>query len=108
MWHDTLEDTTQSLPATVPDHVVALVQGMTFPSFEEEQKYLWDRPQEIRLLKLFDKASNLLDATWMTRGKWNAYVRHTLRLADEVERLYGALNIVRIARAVAVLRSGGR
>lgn len=59
----------------------------------------------MRLLKLFDKVSNLLDATWMKRDKWKAYVCHTLRLTDDVERAYGDLNIVRIARAIAVVRT---
>jgi hypothetical protein len=55
----------------------------------------------IRALKLYDKVSNLLDGKWMKAEKWNIYVEHTLRLASEVEQLFGELNIVKIATAIA-------
>ena len=54
-----------------------------------------------KLLKLYDKVSNLLDGNWMKTEKWNIYVEHTLRLAGDVEHVYGTLNIVKIARAIA-------
>ena len=54
----------------------------------------------MKLLKLYDKASNLLDGSWMNDVKWNAYVRHTLRRADQIERRHGALDVVKIARAI--------
>lgn len=104
LWHDTLEDTTLNLPPDTPDVVAKLVEGMTFSSFQEEQAELWERSAEIKLLKLYDKVSNLLDGAWMKDEKWNAYVQHTLRLATAIEEIYGNLNITRIARAVAVRR----
>lgn len=104
LWHDTLEDTALGLPSDAPEKVIELVQGMTFSSFVEEQEHLWDRPLEIRLLKLYDKVSNLLDGAWMKGEKWNAYVRHTLRLTEDVEHAYGGLNVVKIARSIAVIK----
>lgn len=102
LWHDTLEDTMLALPADTSAEVRALVEGMTFASFADERVALWSRPREIRLLKLYDKTSNLLDGAWMKPAKWNAYVDHARRLADEVEREYGPLGIVAIARAIAL------
>lgn len=61
LWHDTLEDTSLDLPSDASETVIELVRGMTFSSFEEEQAHLWERPLEIRHLKLYDKVSNLLD-----------------------------------------------
>lgn len=99
--HDVLEDTQSSLPDNLDERVVALVNGMTFDSFQAEQAVIWDQPDEIKLLKLYDKTSILLDAVWMGDKKWNNLVDYTLALADFVEETYGVLNIVRIARALA-------
>lgn len=114
LWHDVAEDTTQG-PESIPDWicshkdrlvVVELVRQMTFTgeagSTAIEIQEIWDRPPIIRLLKLYDKTSNLLDGTWMSDEKWNEqYVPYVLELADDVEANFGKLNIVRIARAVA-------
>lgn len=100
--HDILEDTTLPLPADLDPLVVAWVQAMTYESFTAEQEAIWNQPDEIKLLKLYDKTSILLDAVWMKPEKWNHMVRYTLSLADFAEQTYGALNIVKIARALAV------
>lgn len=101
LWHDTLEDTTLPLPEGTYYEISLMVEGMSFTSFAEELTDIWKRPIEIKLLKLYDKVSNLLDGNWMKPEKWNTYVDHTLRLADEVELTYGSLGIVKIARAIA-------
>lgn len=101
LWHDTLEDTSLPLPDDTSLEVSLLVKGMSFTSFVEELTEIWNRPIEIKLLKLYDKVSNLLDGIWMKPEKWNIYVEHTLRLADEVELQFGELGIVKIARAIA-------
>ena len=111
LWHDVLEDTNAPLPADAPSAVRALVDEMTFANFKEEARLLWQRSDTAKLLKLYDKTSNLLDATWMRRESWNRYVDHTRKLADFVSARYGDLNIVRIAASVAVPRAilpGGR
>ncbi len=99
--HDILEDTTAGLPKGVSQEVRELVEGMTFASSDEEMELVWSRSREIKLLKLFDKTSNLLDASWMTREKSARYGAYLLRLCDAVEPHYDGLNIVRIARAIA-------
>lgn len=104
LWHDTLEDTSLPLPSDTTEEVRRLVEGMSFASFDDERTAVWARPKEIRLLKLYDKVSNLLDGTWMKPEKWNVYVEHTLRLAADVGSEFGDLGIVKIARAIAIVR----
>lgn len=98
--HDVLEDTTAGLPQGTPDEVARLVEGMTFASSDEEMELIWSRSGEIKLLKLYDKVSNLLDGSWMSKERAERYARYLLRLCDEVQPLYGNLNIIRIARAI--------
>ena len=105
LWHDTLEDTTLPLPQDAKDEVKALVEEMTFRSFKEEKQLLWGRSDMTKLLKLYDKVSNLLDGGWMSARKWNDYVEHTVKLTEFVEKNYGELNIVRIARVVCITKA---
>ncbi len=46
-------------------------------------------------------------ATWLTDDRWSRLLEYTLRLQEFVERTYGELNIVRIARAVGRPREAG-
>lgn len=104
LFHDLLEDTTvteEELLQYTSSDVVELVIGMTFKSAEEEMETVWSRPKEIRLLKVYDKVSNLLDGCWMSPEKRKRYAAYLLRLCDDVETEYGQLNITRIARAIA-------
>ena len=100
--HDILEDTTAGLPDGVSSKVAQLVEDMTFASSDEEMRMVWSKSKEVKLFKLYDKVSNLLDGSWMSAEKHARYVAYTLRLCDEVERRYGALNIVQIARAITI------
>lgn len=102
LFHDLLEDTTSDLPAGTTDRVRNLVLGMTFSSSEEEMEKVWNRGDEILLLKLYDKTSNLLDGVWMSAEKRSRYSDYLLRLCEVVEKKYGILNIVRMARALCV------
>lgn len=101
--HDVLEDTMAPLPSGLPPRVEVLVEEMTFESYEQEVENVWVRSEICHLLKLYDKVSNLLDANWRT-DKRDQYVAYTLRLCEIVEQRWGALNIVRIARAIATHR----
>jgi hypothetical protein len=99
----------KSLPLDTPSEVEELVIEMTFENFAEEMQKVWERSETTRLLKLYDKVSNLLDGTWMSDEKWNEYVSYTLKLTEQVETIssnykYGNLNIVKIARAICILR----
>ena len=100
LFHDLLEDTVTILPKGISLRVKELVEGMTFTSSNEEMKKIWERPKEIRLFKLYDKVSNILDGTWMAPKKKRKYLTYIRRLADDVEQNYGLLNVVRIARAL--------
>jgi hypothetical protein len=102
LWHDTLEDTELSLPRSASPQITKLVREMTFQSFEEETREVWNRSDLTKLFKLYDKVSNLLDGSWMRDEKWNRYVGHTRRLADDVASQWPDLNIVKIARAVCL------
>lgn len=98
--HDVLEDTTAGLPVGTSARVAELVEGMTFESSDVEMETVWERSAEIRLLKLYDKVSNLLDGAWMSTAKRERYLAYTLRLADDVEANFGLLSIVRQARSL--------
>jgi len=107
--HDVEEDTEIGLPSWIREKPRQYVKEMTFTSevgsTEIERKEIWNRPPVIRLLKLYDKTSNLLDGSWMPDEKWNnQYVPYVLELADDVEKHFGNLDIVKIARAIAKRR----
>jgi hypothetical protein len=104
LWHDILEDTKLPLPAGTNAEVASLVLDMTFTSFREEQEKIWDCRDKVKLLKLYDKVSNNLDAVWMKYEKWNNLVDYTLKLRKFVVETYGDLNIVKIAGAVCQRR----
>jgi len=100
LYHDILEDTT-TLPEELSERVKYLVREMTFEGgSEQEMEGIWEKPTEIKLLKLYDKVSNLLDGIWMDTEKRKTYMEYTKRLCKEVEQNYGELNITRIARAI--------
>jgi hypothetical protein len=100
LYHDVLEDTTAKLPDDTPEEVVQLVHELTFRSFDQEVVDLWSRSDTAKLLKLYDKASNLLDAVDMRPERRSLHREHARKLCDFVERRYGGLNIVHIARAL--------
>ncbi|BCY16298.1 MAG: hypothetical protein GYA12_11760 [Chloroflexi bacterium] len=104
IWHDVLEDTNLSLPDGTDAVVARLVGEMTFASFKEEQELIDSKEDLIKLLKLYDKTSILLDATWMKDEKWKNLVDYTLKLRQFVLDTYGDLNIVKIAGAVCIRR----
>lgn len=111
LFHDVKEDSTMDLPVWLPSCVIEMVESMTFSGKEGataiEIREIWSHPAIVRLLKLYDKVSNLLDGSWMTDEKWNnQYVPYVQKLADDVELNFGSLNIVRIARSIAIPRKG--
>lgn len=100
MWHDVLEDTNIDLPATTPKLVRELVTEMTFQNFETEMSEIWNCRKEVRLLKLYDKTSNLLDSSWMKPEKLERYRKFTGQLNQDVLQNFGELNITKIAQAI--------
>ncbi|MBI5148852.1 hypothetical protein HZA33_04175, partial [Candidatus Pacearchaeota archaeon] len=101
LYHDILEDTTKQLPEHLSENVKHLIEDMTFyGGTSQEQVEVWTKPPIIKLYKLYDKVSNLLDADWMDDERKTKYPEYALRLCENVEANYGELNITRIARAI--------
>ena len=99
--HDVVEDTTLPLPTDTPAEVVALVGDMTYAGgFAEECVKVWGHSAEVRLLKLYDKASNLMSDRCLDPVRRAETRDYVARLVDDVERNYGPLNIVKIVRAL--------
>ena len=98
LFHDVLEDTLAELPNYLSERVKNLVQDMTFESSDVEMLKVWDKPIEVKLFKLYDKVSNLMDASWMSPEKLRKYREYTNRLTQEVQTHYGELNIVKLAK----------
>lgn len=99
--HDILEETTQLLPNWLSSRVRNLIGEMTFRggSAQEMQEF-WNKSQEIRLYKLYDKVSNLLNGSWMDDEKRKTYSNYTKRLCQDVDQNHGTLNITKIAKTV--------
>ena len=100
LYHDVLEDSQLKLPDWLSERVQTLVEDMTFESSQQEMIEIWNKPDDVRLVKLYDKTSNLMDGRWMNEEKRKRYTEYTSRLCDDVEKNYGELNITRIARAI--------
>lgn len=101
LYHDVLEDTTVGLPNGLKPQIIKSIQDMTFPKgIAQEIKEIWDKPKTIRLFKLYDKVSNLLDATWMNKSLLTQYITYTGKLTADVEKHFGKLNIVTISHSI--------
>lgn len=101
LYHDVLEDTTSDLKKDLSPKIIAWIEAMTFKGgFDEEVEVLFDRPKEVRLLKLYDKTSNLMDGVWMPADLREKYITLTKRLLKDVQKEYGELNITKIADSV--------
>lgn len=101
--HDVLEDTELDLLSTTPPDVRRLVEEMTFEGGSaEEMMRVWERSPECRLLKLYDKTSNLMDDQRMDAEKKLRHRLYVYQLIEDVTKNYGELNITRIARTFCV------
>ncbi len=105
--HDLLEDTSASLILPKDERLRAKittnVKDMSKKPGESKDEEFWrliNSNNEIILFTLYDKVSNLLDGAWMddvTKTMYTSYVRV---LADNAFKIYGDLNIVKIARSI--------
>lgn len=96
--HDILEDTSLPLPEDVSEEVRHLVQEMTYKGgFDEEKLIILKKPSLIQLLKLYDKTATLYDGDIKPRRyqEWTAFMQ---KLIETVEKEYGTLHIVLLAR----------
>lgn len=98
IYHDVLEDTTVGLLSNVSPRVAKLVRDMTYSSSEESMRKIWNKSKEVRLLKLYDSTSNLLDGVWIYGDKKKEKIEHVRKLVEDVRKNFGELNIVKIAR----------
>lgn len=105
LFHDILEDTNATLPEGTEPEVVRLVHALTYESLGDEMEKIWNTEPRIRLLKLYDKVSSLLDATWMKPEKRARFETYTLALAEDVVKNYGALNVTKMAAALCHISS---
>jgi len=107
MYHDVLEDTSTLLPDNLPHTVKKYVHELTVPkeamynfsSWEKEKDEILTKPINIQLLKLYDKTATLYDMS-LKKERINEWSTVVQKLADNVEKEYGTLQIVRIARAL--------
>lgn len=100
LYHDVLEDTTAELPRWLSNDVKSLIVNLTFNSSEDEWENLWKKEKRVRLLKLYDKVSNMMDSIWMKPERKQQHRLHLRKLCKDVERSYGELNIIRLARTL--------
>lgn len=101
LYHDILEDTNRLLPEWLSDRVGYLVDQMTYHRGNmETPKDIWKQEPEIRLYKLYDIVNNLLDGSWMDEQKRTEFKAKAARLCNDVETLYGEINITRLAKSL--------
>lgn len=99
LYHDVLEDTNY-LP-NLEERIYYLVKEMTFEGgSKQEMMDIWNKPKEVRLYKIYDKVSNLMDASWMSEEKRKEYEAYLEKLVIDVEKNYGELNITLMAKAI--------
>lgn len=99
IYHDVVEDTKGDL-SCIPIKVRSLVKDLTFDNFDDEKANLFDKSNEILLLKLYDKVHNLLDGHWMSIEKYKDYVEHTRQIYRTVKNNYPNLNIIKLAYSI--------
>jgi len=101
LYHDILEDTDCDLPTNLPANITQNIHHMTFHGgFEEEKKELFNKENKILLFKLYDKTSNLLDCTWMSKKIHDDYSKFTYKLSNKVGKSYKDLNIAKIIKTI--------
>ncbi|HEY4515140.1 MAG TPA: hypothetical protein VJJ22_03215 [Candidatus Paceibacterota bacterium] len=98
LYHDVLEDTTAELPEWLSRGIRNFIGFMTFADSTEEMELVWTMEPYVRLLKLYDKVSNLLDGAWMSTGQRAVYENYTAHLCLDAVENFGPLNITRMAK----------
>lgn len=98
--HDILEDTDAPLPPC-SGSVERLVKELTFKNSAESMQLIFERSDEAKLLKIYDKVSNFLDGAWMDPDKKEKNLEHIKKLSDMARERFGELNILKIARSLS-------
>ncbi|MFA5302934.1 MAG: hypothetical protein WC393_00155 [Candidatus Nanoarchaeia archaeon] len=99
LYHDVLEDT--NYKPNLEERIDYLVKEMTFEGgSKQEMQEIWNKPKEVRLYKIYDKVSNLMDGSWMSEEKRKDYENYLNKLIIDVEQNYGELNITKMAKSI--------
>lgn len=102
--HDILEDTTADLPDWCTDRVRTLVEGLTFDKSQDYMTEIWNREEEVILLKFYDCVVNLLSAKSFSperAQKRKEFVQG--KFLDWMRRRYPDLDIIKIAEGLTAL-----
>jgi len=105
LFHDLLEDTHVELSEGTPPEVVRDVRAMTNDSdaVEEDEERIRELHPRIQLYRLYDKTCNWMDGVPRWDEEKHSRRRGLLLLrAELVEKRWGTLNIVRIARGLCL------
>lgn len=103
--HDVLENTSLELPTWIDKEVQDGVKEMTYQGGEnvkDKIKWVWEKNSFYRLLVLYDVFWTLYEkhvsGSLMRKKLWQEGV---LVLAKEVEKDYGTIQIVKIAKSIS-------
>ncbi len=100
LYHDVLEDTNGNLPPNLSKEVINAIRSLTFESKSSRWEDIRVLPPEFRLLKLYDKTSNLLDPITQDSADLLERQKIVRLLIEDVLRHFGELNITKIARSL--------
>jgi (p)ppGpp synthase/HD superfamily hydrolase len=100
LFHDIIEDSKYNIEPNVSEEVYALIREMTFKNLREEIEKIHNVSDFGKLLKLYDKTSNLLDGSWMSIKLKTRYIEYTRFLIDFSQKCYGELNIIIISKNI--------
>jgi (p)ppGpp synthase/HD superfamily hydrolase len=99
--HDLLEDTTAPLPEWCKDfEVLALIDGLTFTNDQDPLTEIWNRGDEVILVKFYDNVANLMNTRMMTSERREERRQHVLEHLAWVESRNPQLEIVKIAKGL--------
>ena len=100
-YHDVTEDTTSELPANLNPKVLEYISDMTYVGgSEQERAQIWSKSKDVRLFKLYDRVSNMMDSSWMEDAQRATHFRYLERLNQDVKQNYPGLNISAFADAL--------
>lgn len=100
LYHDLYEDTDSNLPRNLPLEVIAAIRNMTFPNGSPNWRDISRLAPDLRLFKLYDKTSNLMDPFERQAYELRNQQLLVRLLIDDVLQNYGELNITKLASAL--------
>ena len=102
LYHDVIEDTSDSLPTWISDEARRCVHEMTFQNFRASIPLLPAKEPKVKLFILVDKLSTLIEEHIPDEtDKRKLWKNTVLYLAEEVEKHFGKTRIVAMAYAMA-------